>query len=115
MNLLLRARAIGVLRAHGVYPVVAAQTIRYRRSLRLFERFEIETRIIGWDELAFLVSHEFRRGSDVVAEATVRWRFLKRGGGKPTASEVLELFAARGASPALPPFVASWNEQQRER
>jgi len=115
VDLLLRARAVGVLRAHGVYPVVAAQTIRYRRSLRLFERFEIETRIIGWDELAFLVSHEFRRGNDVVAEATVRWRFLKRGGGKPTASEVLDLFGARATSPALPPFVAAWNEQQRER
>jgi acyl-CoA thioesterase FadM len=115
VDLLLRARAIGVLRAQGVYPVVAAQTIRYRRSLRLFERFEIETRIIGWDELAFIVSHEFRRGDDVVAEATVRWRFLKRGGGKPTASEVLGLFGANAVSPALPPFVAAWNEQQRDR
>jgi acyl-CoA thioesterase FadM len=114
VDLLVRARAIGVLRAHGVYPVVAAQTIRYRRPLRLLERFEVETRIIGWDELAFLVSHEFRRGKDIVAEAIVRWRFLKRGGGKPTTSEVLDLFGTRAASPPLPPFVAAWNEQQRQ-
>src|SRR5690606_2518316 len=32
------------------YPVVAAQTVSYRRSLTLGQRFEITTRVIGWDE-----------------------------------------------------------------
>jgi acyl-CoA thioesterase FadM len=112
VDLLFRCRAIGVLRAHGLYPVVAAQTIRYRRSLRLLQRFDVETRVLGWDERALLLRHDFVRGDDGVAEATVRWRFLKRGGGKPTTREVLELLGVNAESPVLPASVAAWNELQ---
>jgi acyl-CoA thioesterase FadM len=115
VDLFLRARTFGLLRARGLYPVVAAQTIRYRRSLRLFQRFEIETRIVGWDEHALLLTHDFSSGGEAIAEAVVRWRFLKRGGGKASSAEVLELLGATTVSPALPPFVAAWNEQQRAR
>ena len=34
----------------GAYPVVQASTIRYRRSLKLFDRYTIETRIVSFDE-----------------------------------------------------------------
>jgi len=115
VEMLLRTGAFGRMRKRRLYPVVQAQTIRYRRSLRLCERFEIETRIIGWDEQAFLLTHAFSRGDEVVAEAVVRWRFLKRGGGKATSAEVLDLFETPGPSPELPPFVAAWNEEQRTR
>jgi YbgC/YbaW family acyl-CoA thioester hydrolase len=113
VDFLLRARVTGALRARGFYPVVAAQTIRYRRSLRLLDAFEIETRVLGWDEVALLLSHEYWREGEVVAEAVVRWVFLSRRGPKVSAAEVLELFGVRTASPELPPFVRFWNEQQR--
>jgi acyl-CoA thioesterase FadM len=109
---LLRSRTVGALRTRGLYPVVAAQTIRYRRPLRLFERFEVETRVLGWDERAFLLRHEFSRKHEIVAEAIVRWRFVARRGRKPTAAEVLELFGIRADSPALPPAIAAWNREQ---
>ena len=41
--------------------VVVAETILFRRSLTLFQRFEIETRIVGWDERAFLLEQRFLR------------------------------------------------------
>jgi acyl-CoA thioesterase FadM len=110
VDLLLRAGAFGRLRARGLYPVVAAETIRFRRSLKLFERFEIETRVIGWDEQAFLLTHSFLRRGEVVAEAIIRSRFLKRGGGKASTAEVLGVLQTPGPSPALPPFVLRWNE-----
>ena len=34
----------------GAYVVVQASTIRYRRSLKLFDRYTIETRIVSFDE-----------------------------------------------------------------
>ncbi|WP_256839391.1 acyl-CoA thioesterase, partial [Ornithinimicrobium faecis] len=40
----------GLLKAKGWYPVVAAQTVSYRRSLTLGQRFEIRTSVVGWDE-----------------------------------------------------------------
>jgi acyl-CoA thioesterase FadM len=115
VDLMLRSGAFGRLRARGLYPVVAAETIRFRRSLKLFERFEIETRVIGWDEQAFLLTHSFLRRGEVVAEAVIRSRFLKRGGGKASSAEVLAVLEASGPSPELPPFIARWNEYYQAR
>jgi acyl-CoA thioesterase FadM len=113
VDMMLRSGALRRLRARKFYPVVAAQTIRYRRSLRLFERFEVETRVVGWDEQAFLITHAFHRRGELVAEAVIRVRFLTRGGGKPTTAEVLELLGLPRASPALPESIAVWNAEQR--
>ena len=113
--MMLCSGAFSKLKARGFYPVVAAQTIRFRRSLQLFDRFEVETRVIGWDEQAFVLTHEFVRRGEVVAEAVIRWRFLKRGGGKASAAEVLESLGEAGPSPALPDFIARWNEYNGTR
>ena len=110
-DLLLRSGVAGRLRQHRVYPVVAAQTIRYRRSLQLFQRFEVETAVIGWDEKAFIIQHQFLRGGLVVAEAVIRSRFLKRGGGTVTTQELLGIVGKSGPSPELPPWIDAWNRE----
>lgn len=111
-DLLLRSGQALRLRKHRVYPVVAAQTIRYRRSLQLFQRFEVETQVIGWDEKAFIIQHRFWRGGQVVAEAVIRSRFLRRGGGTVTSQELLELLDAKsGPSPELPAWIDAWNRE----
>ena len=92
--------------------MVAAQTIRYRRSRQLFQRFEVETAVIGWDEKAFIIQHQFLRGGQVVAEAIIRSRFLRRGGGTVTSHEILELLGANpGPSPELPAWIDAWNRE----
>jgi acyl-CoA thioesterase FadM len=111
VDLLLRSGAAGRLRRAGYYPVVAAQTIRFRRSLKLLDRFEVETRIIGWDEKAFLIDHQFLRKGEIVAQAVVRSRFLKRQGGTVSSAELLELLGKAQPSPPLPAWVEAWNRQ----
>jgi Thioesterase-like superfamily len=64
--------------ARGWYPVVA--TIQFRRSLRLLQCFEIETRVLAWDDKAFLIEQRFLRGEQPVAHALVRAPFLSRDG-----------------------------------
>jgi acyl-CoA thioesterase FadM len=115
VELMLRSGAFARLGARGFYPVVAAETIRFRRSLQLFDRFEVETRVIGWDEQAFVLRHEFLRRGELVAEAVIRSRFLKRGGGKASSAEILELLGETGPSPVLPEFIASWNDYNGRR
>ena len=103
VDLMIRSGLLGPLRERGWYPVVAAETIRFRRSLELFQRFAVETRVVGWDERVFFVHQRFLRGDDVVAAAFVAARFLRRGGTVPPA-EVLEL---AGLDPA-PPTPPEW-------
>jgi len=111
VDLLLRAGLAARLWRKGYYPVVAAETIRFRRSLQLFQAFEVETVIIGWDEKAFLIQHRFLRGEELVAEAIVRSRFLKRGGGSVGSREILELADHSEPSPALPAWIDAWNRE----
>ena len=109
VDMMLRSGMLWSLRRRGFYPVVAAETIRFRRSLRLLQSFEVETTVIGWDEKAFLIQHHFLRGGELVAEAVVRARFLKRAGGTVSTQELLELLERSGPSPALPAWIEAWN------
>lgn len=111
VDLMLRSGLALQLRRRGLYPVVAAQTIRFRRSLKLFQAFEVETTVIGWDEKAFILQHHFLRRGQLMAEAIVRSRFLKRQGGTASSQEVLDVIGHAGPSPELPPWVDAWNRQ----
>jgi acyl-CoA thioesterase FadM len=115
---LIRSGMMRLIRKAGYWPVIVAESIRFRRSLELFQRFEVETRVLGWDEKAFLMGHRFlrahrrRAAMTVLAEAVIRVRFLSPQGAVP-ASEYLRLVGYPGAaSPALPGWVADWNAVQ---
>lgn len=95
-------------------PVVTAESIQLKRSLTLFQSFEIETRVVGWDEQAFVLEQQFTRNAKVVASALVRTRFLSREG-TVTPREVLELLGLPVDSPELPAHISRWNEDQLSR
>lgn len=56
---LTRCGVLGALRALGGRAVLAASCVRYRRSLRLLEPFEVRTRLLGWDDRAFYLEARF--------------------------------------------------------
>ena len=110
VDLMRRSGLFGRLGAKGWYPVVTAETIQFRRSLVLGQRFSIVTRVIGWDDRAIVMEQRFERGGETIAQAYVRARFLRREGGTvPTA----ELMALAGVTddqmPAMPARAQRWN------
>ncbi|MDA1081750.1 MAG: acyl-CoA thioesterase [Gemmatimonadetes bacterium] len=112
VDLMYRAGLMGRLTARRWYPVVVAETIRFRKSLQLFDRFTIDTRVIGWDEKALLLQQDFVRRGEVIATATVRSRFLIRGGGSVAPSDLAVLASEPAVSPPLSEAVARWNADQ---
>ncbi|MDM7831427.1 acyl-CoA thioesterase [Cellulomonas edaphi] len=91
------------------YPVVAAQTIKYRRSLTLGQRFELSTVTVGWDERVVYLEQTFSRGGEHVARGIVAGRFLSRDGSRVPAPDVVALIAGEQIeSPPLPADVATW-------
>jgi len=111
VDLMLRSGLASKLWRNGIYPVVAAETIRFRRSLQLFQVFEVETAVIGWDDKAFVIQHRFLRREELVAEAIVRARFLRRSGGTVSSQELLALAGRAAPSPALPAWIEAWNSE----
>lgn len=91
-------------------PLVGAVTMRYRRSLDPFERYELHTRLLGWDAKWFFLEQRFlKRGGDLAAEGVVRALFRGRDGNVPVA-EVLRQMGYAGPDPELPEAVRRWAE-----
>jgi len=96
------------LARRGWYPVVAASTVKYRRPLTLGQRFELTTRVLGWDPRVVYLEQVFTRHDEHVARGLVAARFLGRGGERVPAPDVVALLAGDLPSPALPADVLAW-------
>jgi len=77
-DLLLRSDAFHQVRKQGWYPVLAAETIRFKRSLTLFQKFTIRTSVVGWDDRSIYLEQLFISKGELVAKAVVDARFLKK-------------------------------------
>jgi acyl-CoA thioesterase FadM len=112
VDLLIRSKIAAQISRNGWYPVVVAETIRFRKSLKLFARFQVETTVVGWDERAFILQQKFWTGDTCMAAAVVRARVLKKTGGSVLPSEVLALAGVTAESNALSGWIRDWNQQQ---
>lgn len=112
-DLILRSGLASELQRRGWYPVVAAEAMRFRRSLTLFQRFHVETVVLGWDEKAFFLEQHFVRNGDAIATALITARFLRRGG-TVTPAEVVALAGLPPESPAVPEWARRLAEAKAE-
>jgi acyl-CoA thioesterase FadM len=99
--------------ARGWYPVVVSETMSFRKSLTLGQKFTVESRILGYDAKAVYLEQRFVRPDadgtpEIYAQGYIRGRFLKRTGG---VVGIDELVAAVGAPPAnaVPQWLLDWS------
>jgi YbgC/YbaW family acyl-CoA thioester hydrolase len=112
-DVLRRSGAWKLLRDAGVYPVVTAQTISYRKSLEFGERFDIETRIVGYDERAVYIEQRFVRGGEITATAFIAGRFLRNRGGVVSTAELGEIVGVDVTAHPIPAWMAEWGAATR--
>ncbi|MCP3425138.1 acyl-CoA thioesterase [Rothia sp. AR01] len=108
MDLLLRSGLWKKLRGRGWYPVVAGQTITYRKSLTLGQRFNLATRILGFDDRWAYVEQVFHAGSSVYAHAVVRTRFLRDSGGSVDHDELADFIGGFPVERMVPDWMQEW-------
>lgn len=112
-DMLVRNGVWATFKELGWYPVVVSETISFRKSLELWQRFTIESRILGFDEKAVYVEQRFVRpdangNPEIYAQGFIRGRFLKKTGG---VVQIDELIAAIGEMPEgmeVPEWMLSW-------
>jgi acyl-CoA thioesterase FadM len=108
MDLMIRTGKWQELSRVGWYPVAASVTVTYRRSLRLWQKYTLETKLIGFDEKAMYVEQRFVRDNEVYVNAIMRARFLKRTGGTVTVAELGALAGIEPTSMPIPEWMATW-------
>jgi acyl-CoA thioesterase FadM len=72
MDYVLRTGAFRVALRHRAVPIVGDAWGKFRRELKLFESFEIHTRMLGWDDKWSFVEHRFVRDGRVVGVVVMR-------------------------------------------
>jgi acyl-CoA thioesterase FadM len=105
INIVLRAGMFGTLVANRWAPVVRVATVRYRYPLKLFQKYQLRTRVVYWDQEWAWTEHVFERNGRVTAVGLTKTMFKSRDGLVPLA----KFIAASGQSPvppALPEVIA---------
>ncbi len=97
-----------LLNPRGWYPVVAASSVVYKRSLLLGQSAQVRTRIVGWDPRIVYLEQSIYHRDDLVTRAFIAGRFLSKRAGKVDAPDVMELFDGPATSPELPSDMAGW-------
>jgi acyl-CoA thioesterase FadM len=107
-DLMIRSGKWKQLRALGWYPVATNTTLTYRRSLQAWQRYVLETKIVGFDDKAMFVEQRFVSRGEVYAVGYMRGRFLKRSGGTVSVAELGELADIDPATMPVPEWMSDW-------
>lgn len=116
-DMLVRNGVWKMMRDNDWYPVVASETITFRKSLQLWDRFTIESRLVGHDDKAVYMEQRFvRRGPgqdvpEIYAKGFIRARFLKKAGGTVPMAEIVEaLGVPAGDAGEIPEWMERWGQ-----
>lgn len=94
--------------------VVAGATVRYRRRITVFKRFEMRTRCIGWDDRFLYMEQSMWRDGECSSAVLIRGAITSRKGMVPPA-QALEAMGESPQSPPLPDWVWSWIDADATR
>ncbi|QTX06243.1 thioesterase family protein [Agromyces archimandritae] len=112
-DMLVRTGIWQIFKERDWYPVVASETMTFRKSLTMWQRFTIESRIIGFDEKAVYMEQRFvRPGADgrpeLYAVGHIRARFLRRSGGTVGVAELIEAVGVPPEAGEIPEWMQRW-------
>lgn len=95
-------------------PLVGAVWMTYRRSLPVFSRFTLASRLVCWDERWFYLEQTFTGREGLAAVGWVK-AVLRDARGNVAPQKVIEGVAPGAISPPMPESIATWNELTREK
>ena len=88
-------------------PIIASSMMRYRRSLKVFQNYQLRTRIVAWDDKWFYLEQVFERKGHIIAIGFVKGLFVSTKGKVPTTA-VFKGVTTDEVSPAIPDQMTQW-------
>ncbi|NKF21511.1 thioesterase family protein [Solimonas marina] len=95
----------------GWRPVAGDSDARFSSSLQPFQRYQLQSRTLGWDAKWIYCEHRFVRNGRVCALVLVRYLFISPEGVLPP-SKVMALGAGDVQTPTLPDWAVRWGDTQ---
>jgi acyl-CoA thioesterase FadM len=104
-----RTGSLGLARQHKAFPVIGAAIAKFRHDLKVFQTFEIHTRLIGWDSKWVYFEHRFVRKDRVIG--VVAGRAVLKAQSGPIDPQVLSAELGHSApSPELAEWVRCFDQ-----
>ena len=100
---------LAVARRRNALPVVGDAIAKFRRDLRAFQTFELQTRLMGWDQKWAYMEHRFVRAGRVLGIVAIRGVFKGPRGPLPPKELAVDLSRPE-ISPTLPDWVLRFDE-----
>jgi acyl-CoA thioesterase FadM len=98
---------------HRWRPLLGSAMIRFRRSLAPFQKFQLRSRLVCWDDRWFVFEQRFESRGQVHALAHTRGLFRDRQGNIPPAQALAAMGIDRPSPPA-PAYVRAWAQADAE-
>lgn len=112
--LAIRTGLIAAMRRNGWGLTVAGSTVRYRRRIRMFDRFTMRSRCVGWDARFLYLEQSMWRRDECASHLLIRSAITDAKGIVPM-SDVVRALGLAAESPALPKWVHAWIMADAER
>ena len=110
-----RTGMLQVFRKHNWFPIIASAAVTFRRSLELFQKFELSTKLIYWDEKWFYVEHNFIREDSVCSRVLVKGVVRDKNKRAISMTEIVEALGEQQRPvPPLPDLVRDWNTWEKQ-
>ncbi|MBC7982470.1 MAG: thioesterase family protein [Candidatus Obscuribacterales bacterium] len=104
-----RTGILSLARRNKAFPIVGDAIAKFRRDLKVFQAFEIESRMLGWDEKWGFMEHRFIKDGRVIGVVAIRGVF-KTSEGSLRPGNLLAGLGVAIPSPPLPNWVAHWHQ-----
>lgn len=102
------------MQANGWRVTVAGASVRYRKRVRPFDRLDMVTRALGWDERFIYIEQSMWRGAECTSHMLLRLAVIDANG-IVGPQRVISAMGSHAPSPALPEWVRAWVEADAER
>lgn len=107
-HLLAQIGMLGMLLKYRWAPVLSAAEISYLRPIRPFQKFDLSTRLLTWDEKYFYMEQRFVASGQLCAVALVKGLFLHRGK-RVQSRAILAALNLDSTAPDMPEVLRHWN------
>jgi acyl-CoA thioesterase FadM len=107
MDLIVRTGLLKLMQTHSWFPVVADMHLRFLRPLKIWQRFKLETQLLGWDTRWFYFQQIFISDQKICTVGLVKTQ-VRHGRKRVDTQHVLDKLNYTDSSPDLPKSVRQW-------
>lgn len=95
-------------------PIIGSAMVTYLKSLKLYEKFTISTKVVHFDEKWFYLEHLLKKNNDLMARAFVKCLFLQKNQKISTDHLLKALHCENIPTLTPPPALISWLKAEEE-